>query len=242
MMAYKNNKMIPYTNDSKEYFVNPMHPGVQRYELSIIKELVKNYNFDAIVLDWVRFDGYNMDLSYYTRVDFSQKFGYDPIEIDFKRTNPRRAQWNEYRSDAIALYIQKIKNAVFKIKPNLPIGVFILSPAWKELAQNPAKFQKSVDFVAPMCYFDDWGYTPQWIYADNKDAILPLVKRVVKDKPIVPVFYFDWSIKTYGKIFAHLKNTKTINWFEYGKWTPKLLEKAGFLNKLLKPSRDNVYR
>ncbi len=241
MMTYKNGKIIPFTNNGKEYFVNPMHPGVQKYELSIIKEIVQNYDFDAIILDWVRFDNYDMDLGYYTRADFSKKFGYDPLEIDFKNKNPRRDQWNSYRSDAIAAYIQKVKESIKKIKPNLPLGIYILSPKWEELAQDPEKFAPYVDFVAPMCYFDDWGYTESWIYGKSEDAILPLVRKKVKTKEIIPAFDIDWSIKSYGKIFAHLNDTKTINWFEYGKWTPALLKKVGFLNELLKPSRDSIY-
>lgn len=243
MMAYENAKIIPFTNEDKEYFVNPLHPGVQRYELSIIKEIVSNYDFDAIILDWVRFDDYNMDLSYYTRSDFSQKYGYDPLEIDFDKKNPKRETWNIYRSDIIAAYVKRVKASISKIKPDMKLGVFILSPQWKELAQDIGKFASYVDFVSPMCYFEDWGYREDWIYGKREDAILPLVRKKAGKKEIVPVFDIKWSTKSYAKIFAHLKNdTKTINWFEYGKWTPSLLKKIEFLNHLLEPSEDSVYK
>ncbi len=227
MMSYENGRVVPYVNKNREYFVNPIHPGVQEYELSIIREIVSRYDFDAIVLDWVRFDGYNMDLSSFTRQKYKSRFGYDPIEINFHTKNPRRDQWSEFRSDEIARYVKRVRETISQIKPTLPLGVYILSPAWQEISQDPEKFAFSIDFVTPMCYYDDWGYPIEWIYGKRYDAILPLVRKKVADKRIIPAFDTDWSIHSYIKIFSNLKDIDSVSWFEYGKWTPDRLERVG---------------
>ena len=226
MMMYENDKVIPFKKNS-EYFVNPLHPDVQAYELSIIKEIVSNYDFDSVVLDWIRFDGYNMDLSDFTREAYKKRFGYDPITIDFSKENPKRSEWNSYRTDGIALYVKRVRSAISKIKPDLLLGVYILSPEWEEVGQDPSKFKEYIDFVSPMAYYDDWDYPVDWIYGKRDDAILPLTRKKVGNKIIIPAFDTDWKKDIYIKIFANLHDIETLTWFEYGKWTDKILKRVG---------------
>ncbi len=221
MMVYREGKIVPFAKNSSEYFVNPLHPDLQRYELSIIKEIVTRYNVDSVVLDWIRFNDYNMDLSDRTRQHYSKAFGYDPVTIDFSTENAKRIQWNHYRMDALASYIQRVKQTIRTIKPAVTLDAFILSPAWKELAQDPRRFARSLDSISPMCYYDDWNYPVDWIYGTRSDAILPLVRQKVSAKTIIPVFDTDWDRNVYQKIFAHLDNIHTISWFHYGKWTSR---------------------
>ena len=227
MMAYKNGKIKPYISKEEAYFVNPLHPDVQAYELSIIKEVAENYDFDAITLDWIRFDDYAMDLSNRTRDDFKKVYGYDPVGIDFLHENKQRTEWNSYRSEQIAAYIRQVKEMLFRLKPNLRLGVYILSPAWYELAQDPGKFKQYIDFISPMCYYDDWGYPHNWIYDQKRDdAILPLVKARTGSKMIAPVFDADWDQSVYSEIFVHLKDIRSVVFFHYGKWTEALFQRV----------------
>ncbi len=231
MMIYTNTRVKPLKKD--EFFVNPLHPDVQSYELSIIKEIVNRYDFDSIVLDWIRFDGYNMDLGSYTRESYKKRFGYDPIKIDFSKDNPKRSEWNSYRTDEIATYIKRVRSAISEIKPNLPLGVYILSPEWEEVGQDPSKFKEYVDFVSPMAYYDDWGYPVEWIYGKRDDAILPLTRKKVRNKEVIPVFDTDWEKRVYVKIFTHIKDIRIINWFEYGRWTEERLRHIKLLNSTM---------
>ncbi|RUM65202.1 MAG: hypothetical protein DSZ03_03145 [Sulfurimonas sp.] len=221
MMVYQGGKVIPFATNSSEYFVNPLHPDVQHYERSIIAEILTRYSIDGIVLDWVRFDGYPMDLSDTTRRRYKKMFGYDPLSIDFTTKNSKRIQWNHYRMDAIASYIQSVKTIIRAIKPAVTLDVFVLSPAWKELAQDPQRFAHSVDNISPMCYYDDWKYPVDWIYGKRSDAIVPLVRRKAPNTEIIPVFDTNWEPQVYQKIFANLHPVKTISWFHYGKWTSR---------------------
>ena len=223
MIAYNGSNVFPYTGNGAAWFINPIHTDAQAYELAIIKEVLQKFDFDGVVLDWIRFDDYNMDLSEYTRHLFKTDFGYDPIDINFASDNSKRRQWNAWREDRIAAYIHKVDSLIETIKPGLPLGVTILSPEWEEVAQNPATFKNDVDFVAPMCYYDDWGYPLDWIYGPRDDAILLVTKDRVGNRDIIPVFDTDWSDADYKMIFAHLTDDypqiNTVGWFEYGRWS-----------------------
>ena len=65
-------KTVAY-NQNGEYFVNPLNKKIQKYEISILKEISKKYDVDGIILDWLRFDDYKMDLSKSTRNSFKKK-------------------------------------------------------------------------------------------------------------------------------------------------------------------------
>ena len=227
MISYHDSKSVSVHKKSGEYFVNPLHHEVQKYELSLIEEIVSMYDIDGVVLDWIRFDGYNMDLSAYTRKKYLKRFGYDPIMIDFSKKSAKRREWNRYRTQELASYIKKVSSVIKKIKPEIDLGVYILSPAWKEVGQDPTLFAKDIDFLSPMCYYDDWGYPIEWIYGPRDDAILVATKRSAKEKEIVPVFDTDWDKKSYDAIFTNLKKSypqiKTVAWFAYGEWSEEKL-------------------
>ncbi len=225
-MVADKGKVKPLVTKEGDYFVNPFHPEVQHYELRIIEEIVSRYDFDAVVLDWVRCDDYNMDLSETTRHLFAKAYGFDPMTIDFAKANPKRSVWNRFRTQKIADYIGEVATHIRRIRPKIKVGVFILSPGWPETAQDPRKFAKYVDFLAPMCYYDDWGYPLSWIYDESRDdAILPLVRKMAASKEVVPVFDADWKRRIYRKLFGHLPELKRASFFAYGKWTPTMLKR-----------------
>jgi len=56
-------------------FVNPVHPDVRRYELSLIMEVVSKYEVDGVVLDYCRFAGDRADVGEETRRAFEEFLG-----------------------------------------------------------------------------------------------------------------------------------------------------------------------
>ncbi len=222
MMAYHDKHIVSVHQKDGEYFVNPLHKEVQDYERSIIKEIVSRYDIDGVVLDWIRFDDYAMDLSDYTRAKFHKKYGYDPLSIDFEKESEKRREWNRFRTQEIAAYIHQVAIMIKALKPTVQLGVYVLSPEWREVGQDPALFYKDIDFISPMCYYDDWEYPVDWIYGPREDAILLVTKQKIHGRAIVPVFDVDWTKEVYADIFEHLKKSypkiDTVSWFLYGKW------------------------
>ena len=158
MKMLRKNRVVPFNNGRSEYFVNPIHPDVQAYELSIILEIIQNFAIDSVALDWIRFDDYNMDMSDYTRNLYIAEKGIDPVSINFSSDNNQRREWNLWRSNHIATYIEQVKQSIHLIKPDIPLGIYALSPEWEEVGQNSALFHESIDFIAPLCYYDDCGF------------------------------------------------------------------------------------
>jgi hypothetical protein len=63
--------------------------------------------------------------------------------------------------------VQDVREDIDQIKSGMELGVFILPPEFTEVGQNASKFKDAVDFVAPMAYFDDWGFAEEWGYGEN---------------------------------------------------------------------------
>ena len=230
MQAYNGTVVLPFSGaKGTEYFVNPLSLAVQSYERSIVEEIARNYNVDGIVLDWLRFDNYNMDMGPDTRAKFQNAFGYDPISIDFSTENEQRTQWNTWRSAQIGAYVQSVRQAVNKIKPGLDLGVYILSPEFSEVGQDAAQFSEYVSFLSPMAYFKDWGYAPSWVYRN----VLPLTKAKANSAAVAPVFDTDWTDAAYREILPNIRqelpSIVTLSWFVYGEWTEAVLQRIDTL-------------
>ncbi|WP_217592489.1 family 10 glycosylhydrolase [Cohnella sp. GbtcB17] len=228
MMALKNGQIAPFTGaNGNEYFVNPIHPGVQAYERSIIREIVSNYDVDGVVLDWLRFDDYNMDMGTYTRQKYSSLYGYDPATIDFTTDNAKRRQWNDWRTTQIGNYVRDVAADIDGIVPDLFTGVYILPPEFTEVGQDAAKFKNHVDFVSPMAYFADWGFMPSWVY--DAAGILSQTRAKIGDKEIIPGLDVWWSNAEYRQIYAGIRSeqpeVQNLAFFLYGKWTDNDLKK-----------------
>ena len=230
MQAYNGTDILPFSGaKGTEYFVNPLSLEVQSYQRSIVEEIARNYDVDGIVLDWLRFDDYNMDMGSGTREKFLNAFGYDPISIDFSTDNEQRTQWNTWRSAQIGTYVQSVRQAVNEIKPGLDLGVYILSPEFSEVGQDAAQFSEHVSFLSPMAYFDDWGYARDWVYRN----VLPLTEEKANGAAVVPVFDVDWDDATYSEILPNIRqelpNIVTLSWFVYGEWTEAELQRIDVL-------------
>lgn len=227
MQYIKNNKVIPFTgSNGAEYFVNPINADVQQYEKSIIMEIVSNYDIDGVVLDWLRFDDFNMDMSGYTREKYNSSFGYDPITIDFSTDNAKRRQWNDWRTTQIGNYVKSIRSEINVITPDLFLGVYILPPEFDECGQDVAKFQEYVDFISPMAYFKDWGYQTSWVY-DKSSGILADIRKKTLNKEIIPALDITWTDAEYKEIYSGFRknypDVHNISYFIYGKWTKNML-------------------
>lgn len=220
MKARMDGKIVPYAGRGRtEFFVNPLDPAAQAYQRSLVLEVARDYPVDGIVIDWVRFDDYPMDLGPATRLRYRQISGKDPIDIDFTTDNPERAQWNDFRASEIAAYVKSLRAALNVVKPHLPLGVYILPPAFVEVAQDAARFAADVSFLSPMAYFKDWGFPADWTTRE----LLPEVAARAGSTAIIPAVDEAWDEDVCRTIFGQIRRTapeiSTLAWFVYGKWT-----------------------
>jgi Putative glycosyl hydrolase domain len=229
MMATRKGQIVPYTGDhDAEYFANPLSPDVQAYELSILSELAQSYAIDGVMLDWIRFDNFNMDLSARTRERYQSLANIDPATIDFAGDSAERARWNEFRTDAIGAYAKTLRE---RLAPQLSLGVYVLPPEFTEVGQDAAKFNTAVGSLSPMCYFRDWGYPIEWIWSSC------LARTVAKagGASVVPAMDSQLTDTQYRQIFDHLRadfpQIRTLAWFHHGTWTPGMFERIATLSR-----------
>ena len=226
MRALQEGRVRPYTGrDHKEFFLNPLNLAASDYQRSLIEEIARAYDVDGIVIDWVRFDDYAMDLGDETRAKFKASAGFDPIEIDFSEDNPRRRQWNTWREAQIADHVRRLRVALDVIKPGLDLGAYILPPEFIEVAQDAAQFSDSVTFLSPMAYYKDWGFPASWIV----QTLLPQTVQKAEAVAIIPVFDEDLTDAAARTVFPEIRRRwpgiSTLSWFEYGKWTGAALQR-----------------
>ncbi|MFC4598402.1 endo-1,4-beta-xylanase [Cohnella hongkongensis] len=232
MQAWVDGERIPFTGSGgSEYFINPIHHEAQQYERSIIREVIENYDVDGVVLDWIRFDDYNMDVSDYTIGKFEAEFGYSPLSIDFDTASDRREEWNEWRAEQIGQYVADIRGDILRSsKPDVQLGVYILPPEFAEVGQDAEKFKASIDFIAPMAYFDDWGFPADWVYSDEYGILKDTADRVSgENTAIVATLDNDWTDDEYQQVYRGIRenypNVKRLSFFAYHTWPEEELAK-----------------
>ncbi|MGZ3774769.1 MAG: family 10 glycosylhydrolase, partial [Bdellovibrio sp.] len=221
MMQLKNGKVIPFTGTERpEYFVNPIHPEVQAYEKSLILEVAENYPVDGIDLDWVRFDGFNMDMGEHTRSLAMKEIGLDPVTLNFSE-NEKLKKWNEWRGKKIADYVHQVKMALKDSKRKLALGAFILPQEFVEVGQNLSFFAQDLDEVMPMAYWRDWGFTQNWV-AQNCLKDVEVKTKAAQSLTLIKPTLDISSEKEMKTVIKDLKTqfvqiSKFI-WFSYYKW------------------------
>lgn len=225
MQALVDGVQTPFTgSNGSEYFVNPIHHEVQQYERSIIQEVIENYAVDGVVLDWIRFDNYNMDVSDYTVAKYQAQFGYSPLSINFEADSPQRKQWNEWRTDQIGQYVGDIRQDISQSsKPDVQLGVYILPPEFIEVGQDVSKFKQYIDFVAPMAYFDDWDFSSDWVYSTEYGILKDTSDRITGPPvEIVATLDNDWTDDEYQEVYKGIRDNypsvKRLSFFAYGTW------------------------
>jgi|WetSurMetagenome_2_1015567.scaffolds.fasta_scaffold06776_4 hypothetical protein len=122
--------------------MNPAQPAVQSYELSLLEEVVTNYDIDGIVLDYCRYYDICVDFSDYSLQQFMDWAGLTGVKttdivqswttssgsVVPKVTGTYYKKWLEYRAHTIHDFVSDVRDAVKTIKPHLAFCSY--SGAW----------------------------------------------------------------------------------------------------------------
>ncbi|WP_053436092.1 alpha amylase family protein [Sporosarcina globispora] len=141
-------KIIPASEyPSSSVFVNPIREDVREYELSIIEEIISNYDVDGIVLDRARYANEHADFSDLSRQKFEEYIGApvanwpeDIYEIQFDGSEqnieegPLYKDWIEFRAHNIQSYFKQVENLVHSHNEDLIFTTYVGS--WYPLYYN----------------------------------------------------------------------------------------------------------
>ncbi|MCF4967087.1 glycoside hydrolase family 10 protein [Nostoc sp. CMAA1605] len=103
---------------NKLAWLNPLHPEVREFILSLVTEVVSNYDVDGIQFD----DHFGMPV----------QFGYDPFTVELYQkenqgksppSDPLNPEWMSWRANKITGFMAEINKAVKEIRPNIKISL-----------------------------------------------------------------------------------------------------------------------
>ncbi|MDO8682754.1 MAG: alpha amylase family protein [Armatimonadota bacterium] len=131
--------LIPVSQSKAEHlavFVNPANRQVRDYELSIVKEIAKNYDIDGLILDRMRYPNIRADFSDLSRDQFENWLGKKierwPEDIyrlkgigDEIERGPYFNKWLEWRSLQIHDFVSEVRSTIKREKPSMTLGVYV---------------------------------------------------------------------------------------------------------------------
>lgn len=221
-----------FSSIGHSFFVNPIDPDVRAYEQSIVEEVVRNYDVDGIDLDWVRFDGFNMDVGPLSRAAAKSEIGIDPLTLDFASgmIDPAVAQWQVWRSQFVSEHVHSVAKAVRSIRPSVHVAAFVLPQSFVEVGQDLALFADALDEVEPMCYWSDWGFAPSWVVDDCIPTVEARIARAHAATVIVPTIGASETEDQIAQVVSDLKsrypNLNAVAWFYYNTWSAERMKES----------------
>ena len=168
-MDYTIDLKSPKVPNWEGIYLSPLHPEVNQYLYSIIKEILDNYKVDGIHFDYIRYqddiygynevvrtifeDIYSIDPMNIAKGIISTRFGWSPEFVD-----SIEATWEKYKQNAITELLEMVRTNINNlnrdiqlsaaVKPNLIIAKRKFSQDWKYWLES-----ELLDFVVPMNYY-----------------------------------------------------------------------------------------
>jgi hypothetical protein len=146
--------------------LNPANPAVQKYELSILNELLKKYtSLDGIILDRVRYDGMEADFSALSKKLFEKYIGkkvqHFPADIFRYKKGEHKLikepgilykEWLEWRASVIYNFFKQARAVAKAANPKIIFGDYTGAwyPTYYEVGVNWAsnKYDVQKDYPA----------------------------------------------------------------------------------------------
>ena len=175
----ENKEWRDYSFDPKpktftNHYLSPIHPEVNPYLITIIEEVVKNYEIDGIHLDYIRFKDKEFGNN---RIGLNQ-FGKNPSDKNFTK------QWENFKigcvtslvKDSFKLIKNKDKNLILSVavKPNILEAKNRFSQDWGNWLKTGI-----VDYVFPMNYYKEMEFFNRDSNLMLKRIPRPLHKKIV---------------------------------------------------------------
>ena len=155
----------PERNEKDFIWLDPANPECLNYIISVYKELITNYDFDGINVDYIRYPHGNYDIKYssgYTTYAMEEFKNIYNLKGDVRKLVEDKAimdKWTEYRCSKITLLMKEIKNLINEVKPSMFISMSVCSDldyAIKNKMQNWKLWAKNgwIDLTFPMAYYE----------------------------------------------------------------------------------------
>jgi uncharacterized lipoprotein YddW (UPF0748 family)/chitodextrinase len=158
--------------------LDPGHPAVEDYLISVFMDIVNNYDVDGLNIDYIRYP--------------STSWGYNPVSVqrfnaEYGRTgNPSSADatWQQWRRDQVSNLVKRLYLEIKSVKPQVKLSADV----WNSWSTGNSSYLQDwnawlqnhfIDFVHPMTYTATNSTYTSWlddaINRQNGRHIYPLV-------------------------------------------------------------------
>jgi uncharacterized lipoprotein YddW (UPF0748 family) len=149
------------------YYLAPAHPGVRRYLLQIVEELVRKYDFDGIHFDYIRYPNNRFTGDVQLRTMFDRKYYIDPrglaqpeslgVRISEWGYEDLAEKWRRFIPDDLSALVALLYRKIKAIRPGMLVSAAVKSDylvARDEYQQDWATWLNNgyIDFVCLMAY------------------------------------------------------------------------------------------
>jgi uncharacterized lipoprotein YddW (UPF0748 family) len=168
-------KSYKTSNKKNEYYFDPGEPQTNQYLLSLITELVSNYDIDGFHFDRIRYPDTTDKFDDYQTF---MKYGQGKSSKAWRRENINEFVYAAYDAiKAIKPWVQ-VSSAVVGIYSNLPSVSRSYMKAYDDAYQDPVDWLKKGkhDFIVPMMYYSNDLFLPslnEWIDYSYGRFIVP---------------------------------------------------------------------
>lgn len=161
-MAYRKDGGILHDAYDTFYFLNPALPEVQELLLSLCKEILDNYDFDGLQLDYIRYPVIrSVDRSAGFEEPTKKMFFADTgIDIDIIE-DTKSEEWKKFvswRAEKITAYVESVRNLILEYRAK-----------GRDITLSTAVFGDPVEAVNLKC--QNWQY---WVKQGWLDEIYPM--------------------------------------------------------------------
>ncbi len=144
------------------YFLNPALPEVREFLLGMCKELLDNYDFDGLQLDYIRYPiNHSVDRSAgfepQTREMFLNDTGIDINDIPDTKCDEWK-KFVEWRASKVTMYVESVRNLILEYRAN-----------GRDIELSTAVFGDPDEAIRLKC--QNWCY---WVKQGWLDAIYPM--------------------------------------------------------------------
>lgn len=219
-----------------EYWFDPGNPNTNKYLLSVVKELVKEYDIDGLHLDYVRYPAKASDF---------------PDNDSYKKYSKGKPK-GEWRRNNVNQFVHSVYDIVKSVKPWVQISAATV-PFYTKLAdtkknhwtalydafQDPEEWLKNgkVDFIVPMTYNKEDFFNPaikDWMTRSHERYIVPGIGAYLLNET-EPGGDWDISIVKQQIEYSRAMNTHGNAFFST---RHILLDKKGLYTEM----KDNYYK
>lgn len=160
-------------------YLDPAVPGVQEHVVSMLTDVVRNYDVDGVHLDYLRYDG--------------ARWGYHPIALERFREQTGRAdrpaandaQWGDWRREQTAELARRIYTEIAAVDPTVPVTMAAIAQG-----EGPSGADLDASYRSRRAYADKFQHWAGWVEGGFMDRAILMDYF---DDSRYPSWFRQWS-------------------------------------------------